>query len=86
MIPAAETETIPCGPVRRPPAPALYAMIKRRSKYAYQGERDGKPVLMRVTRLEEDSCAFHLENGNRYRCEDLTFFAQSPEGKPFKLT
>ena len=67
-------------------APGLYALIKRRSKYAYQGERDGRPVLMRVTRLEDDFYAFHLENGNRYRREDLTFFAQSPEGKPFKLT
>jgi hypothetical protein len=86
MIPAAETETIPRSPVRRPDAPVLYATIKRRSKYAYQGERDGRPVLMRVTRLEDDFYAFHLENGNRYRREDLMFFAQSPEGKPFKLT
>jgi hypothetical protein len=67
-------------------APVLYAMIKRRSKYAYQGERDGRPVLMRVTHLEDDAYAFYLDNGNRYRREDLTFFAQSPEGKPFKLT
>jgi hypothetical protein len=37
-------------------------------------------------RLEDDAYAFHLDNGNRYRREDLTFFAQSPEGKPFKLT
>ena len=84
MIPTAET--IPSGPVRRPTAPVLYAQIKRRSKYAYQGERDGRPVLMQVTRLEDDFYAFHLDNGNRYRREDLTFFAQSPEGKPFKLT
>ena len=67
-------------------APVLYATIKRRSKYAYQGERDGRPVLMRVTHLADDLYTFHLENGNRYRREDLTFFAQSPEGKPFKLT
>jgi hypothetical protein len=86
MIPADEIETIPSGPVRRPVAPVLYALIKRRSKYAYQGERDGRPVLMRVTHLEEDAYAFHLDNGNRYRREDLTFFAQGPEGKPFKLT
>lgn len=66
--------------------PTLYAMIKRRSKYAYQGERDGKPVAMRVTRLEDDFYAFHLDNGNRYRREDLAFFVQGPEGKLLKLT
>jgi len=66
--------------------PTLYAKIKPRSKYAYQGERDGRPALMRVTRLEDDSYAFHLDNGNRYRREDLTFFVQSPEGKLLKLT
>jgi len=67
-------------------APTLYATIKRRSKYAYQGGRDGRPALLRVTRLEDDSYAFHLDNGNRYRREDLTFFVQSPEGKLLKLT
>jgi len=67
-------------------APVLYALIKRRSKYAYQGERDGCPVLMRVTHIEDDAYAFYLDNGNRYRREDLTFFAQGPEGKPCKLT
>ena len=86
MIPAAEIETIPHDLPRRPAAPVLYAMIKRRSKYAYQGERDGRPALMRVTRLEDDAYAFHLDNGNRYRREDLMFFAQSPEGKLLKLT
>ena len=86
MIPTPEIETIPRSPVRRPDAPVLYALIKRRSKYAYQGERDGRPVLMRVTHIEDDAYAFHLDNGNRYRREDLTFFAQGPEEKPCKLT
>lgn len=86
MIPDDQIDPRKREPARGPAAPVLYATIKRRSKYAYQGERDGKPVLMRVTRLEEDSYAFHLDNGNRYRREDLTFFVQSPEGKSFKLT
>ncbi len=86
MIPDDPIDPFKREPSRSPATPTLYAMIKRRSKYAYQSERDGRPVLMRVTRLEENSYAFHLDNGNRYRREDLTFFAQSPEGKPFKLT
>ena len=70
-------------------APTLYATIKRRSKYAYQSGRDGHPALMRVTFLADDTYdayAFHLDNGNRYRREDLNFFAQSPDGKLLKLT
>ena len=86
LIPTDEIETLPRGAARHPLAPVLYALIKRRSKYAYQGGRDGRPVLMRVTHLEDDAYAFYLDNGNRYRREDLTFFAQSPEGKPCKLT
>ncbi len=85
MIPADQTDPLKREPTRGPAAPVLYAMIKRRSKYAYQGERDGKPVLMRVRRVENDFYAFHLENGNCYRCEDLTFFVQSPEAKLIKL-
>ena len=85
MIPTAETETIPSGPVRRPVAPVLYAQIKRRSKYAYQGRYTGKPVAMRVTRLEDGEYAFHLDNGNRYRREDLTFYVGGRDGKLIKL-
>ena len=86
MIPADQIDPLQREPSRSPTAPTLYATIKPRSKYAYQGERDGRPVLMRVMRLEDDTYAFHLDNGNRYRREDLTFFAQSPEGKLLKLT
>lgn len=59
----------------------LYAMIKSSSKYAYQGRESGRPVAMRVTWLEEDEYAFHLENGNRYRREDLTFYVR--DGRRF---
>jgi len=63
----------------------LFALIKASSKYAYQGRYTGKPVAMRVTWLEEQTeHAFHLENGNRYRREDLTFYVQSG-GKLIKL-
>lgn len=57
----------------------LYAVIKSSSKYAYQGREDGKPVAMRVTFLENSEYAFHLENGNRYRREDLTFYVRDGE-------
>lgn len=57
----------------------LYAMIKPSSKYAYQGREDGKPVAMRVTFLENTDYPFHLENGNRYRREDLTFYVRDGE-------
>jgi hypothetical protein len=64
---------------------ALFAVIKPSSKYAYQGRYTGKPVAMRVTFLEDRTdYAFHLENGNRYRREDLTFYVQSG-GKLIKL-
>ena len=67
-------------------APTLYAMITRRSKYAYQSGRAGRPALMRVTRMEDDFYAFHLDNGNRYRLEDLAFFVRTPDGILLKLT
>ena len=76
MIPTDETETIKRELTRGPAAPTLYAMIKPRSKYAYQGRYTGKPVAMRVTFMEAGEYAFHLENGNRYRCEDLTFYVR----------
>ena len=79
-----------------PPAPAapsgpeasslvLCAVIKASSKYAYQGRYTGKPVAMRVTFLEPGEYAFHLENGNRYRREDITFFVRTPDGQLVKL-
>jgi hypothetical protein len=57
----------------------LYAVIKASSKYAYQGRYTGKPVAMRVTWLENGEYAFHLDNGNRYRREDLTFYVRDGE-------
>ncbi len=57
----------------------LFAVIKSASKYAYQGRYTGKPVAMRVTFLEASDYAFHLENGNRYRREDLTFYVRDGE-------
>lgn len=63
----------------------LCAVIKSSSKYAYQGRENGKPVAMRVTFLEAGEYAFHLENGNRYRREDLTFYVQDTTGQLVKL-
>ncbi len=63
----------------------LFALIKASSKYAYQGRYSGKPVAMRVTELEPGEYPFHLENGNRYRREDLTFYVQGPDGQLVKL-
>ena len=63
----------------------LFALIKASSKYAYQGRYTGKPVAMRVTGLEATEYPFRLENGNRYRREDLTFFVQGLEGQLVKL-
>lgn len=57
----------------------LFAVIRSSSKYAYQGREGGKPVAMRVTFLENSDYAFHLENGNRYRREDLTFYVRDGE-------
>ena len=65
---------------------AVFVAIRPSSKYADQGRVDGKQVAMKVTRLDEsDEYAFHLENGNRYRREDLTFYVRSSEGKFIKL-
>lgn len=63
----------------------LFALIKASSKYAYQGRYTGKPVAMRVTEIEADEYAFHLENGNRYRREDLTFYVRTLDGQLVKL-
>ena len=35
--------------------------------------------------LEAGEYAFHLENGNRYRREDLTFYVEDTTGKLIKL-
>jgi len=83
------TETEPTGRALRADAEArslvLFAVIRAASKYAYQGQEDGKPVAMRVTFLEASDYAFHLENGNRYRREDLTFYVRGLGGKLIKL-
>jgi hypothetical protein len=63
----------------------LCAVIRAASKYAYQGRENGKPVAMRVTHLEPSEYPFHLENGNRYRREDLTFYVEDATGKLTKL-
>ncbi len=64
----------------------VYALIRSSSKYAYQGVVTDMPVMMRLIRVDEsDEYAFHLENGNRYRREDLTFFAKSSSGLVIKL-
>jgi hypothetical protein len=63
----------------------LFALIKASSKYAYQGRYTGKPVAMRVTEIEATDYPFRLDNGNRYRREDLTFFARTPDGQLVKL-
>jgi hypothetical protein len=63
----------------------LCAVIKASSKYAHQGRYTGKPVGMRVTFLEDGEYAFHLENGNRYRREDLTFYVRNLDGQLIKL-
>ena len=63
----------------------LYAAIRPNSKYAYQGRVEGKPVAMRVTQLEASDYAFHLENGNRYRREDLTFYVRGLGAELLKL-
>lgn len=65
---------------------AVYALVRPTSKYAYQGVVSGMPVMMRLTRVDDrDEYVFHLENGNRYRREDLTFFVKSSSGVPIKL-
>jgi len=82
------TETTPapeCAPTAEGRALVLCAVIKASSKYAYQGRYTGKPVAMRVTHLEATEYPFHLENGNRYRREDLTFYVGDTSGKLIKL-
>lgn len=65
---------------------AVYAVIRASSKYAYQGRESGQLVAMLVTHLDDgDEYAFYLENGNRYRREDLTFYVRSSEGEFIKL-
>jgi hypothetical protein len=64
----------------------LYALIKAASKYAYQGQdQAGKSFALRITHMEESDYAFHLENGNRYRREDLTFYVRNLDGQLIKL-
>ena len=82
-----ETASTGCAPrTAEASGLVLYAIIKTASKYAYQGQdQAGKSFAMRVTFLEEGEYAFHLENGNRYRREDLCFYVQGLGGKLLKL-
>ncbi len=65
---------------------AVYALVRSSSKYAYQGVVSGMPVMMRLTSVDDrDEYAFHLENGNRYRREDLSFYVKTQDGKFLKL-
>ncbi len=64
----------------------VYAVIRPSSKYAHQGREGGQTVAMKLTHLDDrDEYAFHLENGNRYRREDLSFYARNHDGKFIKL-
>ena len=84
-----ETASTPPAPsaTRSPETSALvlFALIRASSKYAHQGRYTGKSVAMRVTFLEDGEYAFHLENGNRYRREDLTFYVRNLDGQLIKL-
>ncbi len=64
---------------------ALFAVIRASSKYAYQGREGGRVVAMAVDELEDEGSEypFRLENGNRYRREDLTFYVR--EGNTGRL-
>jgi hypothetical protein len=87
MSTTTETEAAPEGAKTEARGLVLYAVIKRSSKYAYQGRYGGKPAAMRVTAtgLRSDDYAFRLENGNDYRREDLTFYVKGTDGKLLKL-
>ena len=64
----------------------LHAVIKKTSKYFYQGSDEaGRPVAMEVKETRNDHYAFRLENGNDYRLEDLTFYVRGTDGKLVKL-
>jgi hypothetical protein len=88
MSTTTETEAAPRGAKPEAKGLVLYAVIKRSSKYFYQGQDEkGKPVALRVEWLEDRTdYAFHLENGNRYRREDLTFYVREQKtGRLVKL-
>jgi hypothetical protein len=86
MSTTTETEARPARAARAEARSlVLFAVIKASSKYAYQGRYTGKPVAMRVTEIEATDYPFRLDNGNRYRREDLTFFARTPDGQLVKL-
>ncbi len=64
----------------------VYAVIRASSKYAHQGREGGRTMAMRIERLDtRDEYAFHLDNGNRYRREDLSFYVKTHEGNFLKL-
>lgn len=64
----------------------VYAVIRASSKYAHQGRAGGQAMAMKLTHVDAgDEYAFHLENGNRYRREDLSFYVRTQDGKFLKL-
>ena len=84
-----ETTSAPEGAKPEARGLVLFAVIKSSSKYAYQGREGGKPVAMEVEELEHEGSEypFRLENGNRYRREDLTFYVREEKtGRLVKLS
>ena len=77
---APRPKPIPRPRAQRAEAPGLvlYAVIKSSSKYAYQNREGGRVAAMEVEELEQEGSEypFRLENGNRHRREDLTFYVR----------
>jgi hypothetical protein len=86
-----DTDTAAAPETARPSKAAglvLFAVIRVSSKYAYQGREGGRVVAMEVEELEPapSEYPFRLENGNRYRREDLTFYVREEKtGRLVKL-
>ncbi len=64
----------------------LYAIIKRTSKYAYQGREEGtgRTILFAVGEVQDGEYAFRF-NSNQYRRQDLNFYVKRPDGELIKL-
>lgn len=85
LPPIDETANLVPAPTTRGPF-ALFATIKKSSKYYYQGlNADNKPGAFEITRIDDSGYYRFHGNHNRYRADDLTFWIETSKGKFTKL-
>lgn len=67
---------------------AIYAVIKKTNRYAYQQPRDGKAAVPFEVKFAAEAMEGYIVygNGNQYCVTDLNFFVRNQAGKFVRLS